>query len=83
MIKLFAIAALTILAMPAGATETRFFNDAQGRPQGSATQFGDMTFYNDAQGRPMGSSTRFGNSTYYNDSVGRPMGSSTDFGGDE
>ncbi len=81
--KLFAIAALATLAKPAVATEMRFFNDAQGRQQGSATQFGDMTFYNDAQGRPVGSSTRFGNSTYYNDSAGRPMGSSTEFGGDE
>lgn len=79
---LFAIAILASLATPAAATEMRFFNDAQGRPQGSATRFGDMTFYNDAQGRPVGSSTQFGDTTYYNDAMGRPTGSATDFGGE-
>lgn len=81
--KLFAIAILTALATPAGATETTFFTDSHGRPTGSADRFGDITFYNDAYGRPVGSSTRFGNQTFYDDAYGRSAGSSTTFGGDD
>jgi YD repeat-containing protein len=77
-----AILIAMMITSAAGAQEMRFYNDAQGRPQGSATRFGDMTFYNDAQGRPVGSATQFGNQTFYNDSMGRPMGSATDFGGE-
>ncbi len=81
--RLFAIAALIALAVPASATETTFFTDSHGRSIGSADRFGDITIYNDAQGRSLGSSTRFGNQTFYDDPSGRSIGSSTTFGGED
>lgn len=73
---------LLLLATPASAQTTTFYDDAQGRSIGSADRFGDITFYNDAQGRPVGSSTRFGNQTFYDNPDGSPAGSSMTFGGD-
>lgn len=72
-----------VFSGPAIAQEVRFFNDAYGRPIGSADRFGDITFYDDAYGRPVGSSTRFGNQTFYNDAYGNPAGSSVTFGESE
>lgn len=79
---LYAIALVLALTGSAAATEMRFYNDAYGRPTGSAMRFGNMTFYDDAYGRPVGSAMQFGNQTFYSDAYGRPEGSAMDFGGE-
>lgn len=74
---------MALLAGPAAAQTTTFFNGPNGEYLGSADRFGGIVFYNDAFGRPVASSMQFGDQTEWTGADGSYLGSSQTFGAEE